>query len=133
LAGILGDLDWIITIIIVIIVLATILLLMKEGVDATKITVTGALVVSLIYLIFMSYFSHFPHLRVVENNFEDSSQPMNVQGNIASSSSVRELQVLGLHLQHTVLAKVSGFISSPGLISGDSVIEHLRHSLQLRG
>jgi len=26
----------------------------------------------------MSYFSHFPHLRVVANNFEDSSQPRNV-------------------------------------------------------
>jgi len=84
-------------------------------------------------LIFMSYFSHFPHLRVVANNFEDSSQPRNVQGSIAVSSSVREFQVLGLHLQQTVLAKGSGFISSPGLISGEGVIEHLRYSLQLQG
>jgi len=69
----------------------------------------------------------------VVNNFEGSSQPRNVQGSIAVSSSVRELQALGLHLQHTVLAEVRGFISSPGLITGDSVIEHLRYSFQLRG
>ncbi len=59
MAGILGELDWIITIIIVIIVLATILLLMKDGVDATKITVTGALVVAIIYLIFMDWGAGF--------------------------------------------------------------------------
>jgi Na+/H+ antiporter NhaD/arsenite permease-like protein len=54
-----GEFDWIITIIIVVIVLATILLLMKEGVDATKITVTGALIVALIYLIFMDWETGF--------------------------------------------------------------------------
>ncbi len=59
MAGILGELDWIITIIIVIIVLTTILLLMKEGVDANKITVTGALVVSIIYLVFMDWGAGF--------------------------------------------------------------------------
>jgi len=59
LANMVGEFDWIITIIIVVIVLATILLLMKEGVDATKITVTGALVVSLIYLIFMDWETGF--------------------------------------------------------------------------
>ena len=49
------ELQWIATIIIVLIVLATILLLMKEGIDATKITATGALLVAIIFLIFMDW------------------------------------------------------------------------------
>ena len=83
MAGILGDLDWIITIIIVIIVLATILLLMKEGVDATKITVTGALVVSLIYLIFMDWGAGFTEnleYEVVPHNYlEALAKTVNVE------------------------------------------------------
>jgi len=55
LAGLLGELQWIGTILIVLIVLATIILLTKEGIDTTKITATGALVVSLIYLILMDW------------------------------------------------------------------------------
>ena len=46
---------WIPRIIIIIIVLVTILLLIKEGIDSTKITVTGAIVVTLVYLIFMDW------------------------------------------------------------------------------
>jgi len=55
LSGLLGELQWIGTILIVIVVLATIILLTKEGVDSTKITATGALVVTLIYLILMDW------------------------------------------------------------------------------
>ncbi len=44
------NLNWIAAIIIVVIVLVTVLLLMKEGIDATKITVAGALIVSILYL-----------------------------------------------------------------------------------
>ena len=83
MAGILGELDWIITIIIVIIVLTTILLLMKEGVDATKITVTGALVVSIIYLIFMDWGTGFIEnleYEVVPHNFlEALAKTVNVE------------------------------------------------------
>ncbi|MHA1667460.1 MAG: SLC13 family permease [Candidatus Heimdallarchaeaceae archaeon] len=53
--GILPEgLEVIATIIVVIIVLATIFLLMKEGIDATKITVTGAVVVSIVYLLLVN-------------------------------------------------------------------------------
>ena len=55
MAGLLGELQWIGTILIVIIVLITIILLTKEGIDTTKVTATGALVVSLLYLIFMDW------------------------------------------------------------------------------
>ncbi len=55
MAGLLGELQWIGTILIVLVVLATIILLTKEGIDSTKITATGALVVSLLYLILMDW------------------------------------------------------------------------------
>ena len=55
MAGLLGELQWIGTILIVIIVLITIISLTKEGIDTTKVTATGALVVSLLYLIFMDW------------------------------------------------------------------------------
>ena len=82
MASVLDNYGWIVTIIIVIIVLATILLLMKEGVDATKITVTGAVVVALIYMFFMDWklgfeenlsFEHVPH-----NFLEALAQTINV-------------------------------------------------------
>ncbi len=83
MASILGELDWIITIIIVIIVLATILLLMKDGVDATKITVTGALVVALIYLIFMDWGAGFVEnleYEVIPHNYlEALAKTINVE------------------------------------------------------
>ncbi len=83
MASVLDNYGWIVTIIIVIIVLATILLLMKEGVDATKITVTGAVVVALIYMFFMNWkvgfeenlsFEHVPH-----NFIEALAQTINVE------------------------------------------------------
>ncbi len=55
MAGLLGELQWIGTILIVLVVLATIILLTKEGIDSTKVTATGALVVSLLYLILMDW------------------------------------------------------------------------------
>ena len=79
----LDNYGWVATIFIVIIVLATILLLMKEGIDATKITVTGAVLVSIIYLFFMNWqlgfeenlsFDHVPH-----NFLEALSQTINVE------------------------------------------------------
>ncbi|MHA1557069.1 MAG: SLC13 family permease, partial [Candidatus Heimdallarchaeota archaeon] len=83
MAGILGELDWIITIIIVVIVLATILLLMKDGVDATKITVTGALVVAIIYLIFMDWGAGFVEnleYEVIPHNYlEALAKTINVE------------------------------------------------------
>jgi len=83
LVSVLDNYGWIVTIIIVIIVLATILLLMKEGIDATKITVTGAVVVALIYMFFMNWklgfeenlnFEHVPH-----NFIEALAQTINVE------------------------------------------------------
>ncbi|MCE7739033.1 MAG: hypothetical protein GPJ50_06620 [Candidatus Heimdallarchaeota archaeon] len=83
MASVLDNYGWIVTIIIVIIVLATILLLMKEGVDATKVTVTGAVVVALIYMFFMDWqlgleenlsFEHVPH-----NFLEALAQTINVE------------------------------------------------------
>ncbi len=83
MASVLDNYGWIVTIIIVIIVLATILLLMKEGVDATKITVTGAVVVALIYMFFMNWklgfeenlsFEHVPH-----NFLEALARTINVE------------------------------------------------------
>ncbi len=79
----LDNYGWIATIFIVIIVLATILLLMKEGIDATKITVTGAVVVALIYLFFMDWqlgFAENLSFEHVPNNFlEALSQTINVE------------------------------------------------------
>ncbi|MCG3255263.1 MAG: hypothetical protein KAU62_04185 [Candidatus Heimdallarchaeota archaeon] len=83
MASVLDNYGWIVTIVIVIIVLATILLLMKEGVDATKVTVTGAVVVALIYMFFMDWqlgleenlsFEHVPH-----NFLEALAQTINVE------------------------------------------------------
>jgi len=55
LVGLLGELQWIGTLLIVIIVLITIILLTKEGIDSTKVTATGALTVSLLYLVLMDW------------------------------------------------------------------------------
>ena len=55
MAGLLGELQWIGTILIVIVVLITIILLTKGGIDSTKITAIGALVASLLYLILMDW------------------------------------------------------------------------------
>lgn len=83
MVSVLDNYGWIVTIVIVIIVLATILLLMKEGVDATKITVTGAVVVALIYMFFMNWkvgfeenlsFEHVPH-----NFIEALAKTINVE------------------------------------------------------
>lgn len=78
------ELNWIAAIIIVLIVLATILLLMKEGIDATKITVTGAIVVAIFYLLVFSDwelgfeqnmgYEHVPH-----NFLEALAQTINVE------------------------------------------------------
>jgi Na+/H+ antiporter NhaD/arsenite permease-like protein len=78
------DLDIIAMIIIVLIVLGTILLLMKEGIDATKITVTGAIVVAVFYLIvFSDWKSGFEHNmgyeHVPHNFLEALAQTVNVE------------------------------------------------------
>jgi len=83
LSGLLGELQWIGTILIVIVVLATIILLTKEGIDSTKITATGALVVSLLYLILMDWekgfrdnlaFEHVP-----DNFLEALAKTVNIE------------------------------------------------------
>ena len=71
MAGLLGELQWIGTILIVIVVLATIILLTKEGIDSTKITATGALVVSLLYLILMDWKKGFEDNLAFETISED--------------------------------------------------------------
>ncbi len=77
------NLQWIATIIIVLIVLATILLLMKEGIDATKITATGALLVALIFLIFMDWEQGFvdnlQYHEVPESFLEALAKTINVE------------------------------------------------------
>jgi len=68
--NLLGELQWIGTILIVIIVLITIVLLTKEGIDSTKVTAAGALAVSLLYLVFMDWETGF-----VENlGFEEAPE-----------------------------------------------------------
>ncbi|MCG3227464.1 MAG: hypothetical protein H7645_11145 [Candidatus Heimdallarchaeota archaeon] len=83
MANVLGDYWYIATIIIVLIVLATIFLLMKEGVDATKITVTGAIVVALIYLIFMDWETGFSenlnYEHVSHNYLEALAKTINIE------------------------------------------------------
>jgi Na+/H+ antiporter NhaD/arsenite permease-like protein len=84
LAGLIPEnLQWIATIIIVLIVLATILLLMKEGIDATKITATGALIVAIIFLIFMDWEQGFvdnlQYHEVPENFLEALAKTINVE------------------------------------------------------
>ena len=83
MAGLLGELWWIGTILIVLIVLVTIILLTKEGIDSTKITATGALVVTLLYLILMDWkkgfaenlaFEHVP-----DNFLEALAQTVNIE------------------------------------------------------
>ena len=83
MAGLLGELQWIGTILIVLVVLATIILLTKEGVDSTKVTATGAIVVSLLYLILMDWkkgfeenlaFEHVP-----DNFLEALAKTVNIE------------------------------------------------------
>ncbi|MCE7738478.1 MAG: TRAP transporter large permease subunit [Candidatus Heimdallarchaeota archaeon] len=83
MAGLLGELWWIGTILIVLVVLATIILLTKEGVDSTKVTATGAIVVSLLYLILMDWkkgfeenlaFEHVP-----DNFLEALAKTVNIE------------------------------------------------------
>ncbi len=74
---------WIPRIIIIIIVLVTILLLIKEGIDSTKITVTGAIVVTLVYLIFMDWEEGFTenlaYEEVPHNFLEALAKTVNVE------------------------------------------------------
>ncbi len=74
---------WIPRIIIIIIVLVTILLLIKEGIDSTKITVTGAIVVTLVYLIFMDWEKGFTdnlaYEEVPHNFLEALAKTVNVE------------------------------------------------------
>ncbi len=83
MAGLLGELQWIGTILIVIIVLITIILLTKEGIDTTKITAAGALAVSILYLILMDWekgfvenlgFEEIPH-----NYLEALAKTVNIE------------------------------------------------------
>jgi len=84
LAGLIPEnLQWIATIIIVVIVLATILLLMKEGIDATKITATGAILVSIFFLIFMDweqgFIDNLQYQEVSDNFLEALAKTINVE------------------------------------------------------
>ncbi|MBY9000540.1 MAG: TRAP transporter large permease subunit [Candidatus Heimdallarchaeota archaeon] len=103
MAGILGDYDYIMTIIIVIIVLATILLLMKEGVDATKITVTGALVVALLYLIFMDWEAGFI------DNLEYEVVPHNYLEALAKTVNVEAIVIIFSVSIIVAITKGAGF------------------------
>ncbi|NPD89816.1 MAG: TRAP transporter large permease subunit [Asgard group archaeon] len=78
------DLDIIAMIIIVLIVLGTILLLMKEGIDATKITVTGAIIVAVFYLIVFSdwktgFENNMGYEHVPESFLEALAKTINVE------------------------------------------------------
>ncbi|MCG3222311.1 MAG: hypothetical protein H7641_13105 [Candidatus Heimdallarchaeota archaeon] len=83
MANVLGEYWYLATIIIVLIVLATIILLMKEDVDATKITVTGAIVVALIYLILMDWETGFSenlnYEHVSHNYLEALAKTINIE------------------------------------------------------
>ncbi len=81
--GILPEqLNIIATIVIVVIVLVTILLLMKEGIDATKITVTGAIVVTIIYLIFFNNWRQGFH-----DNLQMEIDPLDMNANFLEALS----------------------------------------------
>ena len=71
-------------------------------------------------------------LKENEANFEDSSQPRNVQGGNAASGDIGKLQALGLQLQHTVLAEERVHLLA-GTHYWRYIIEHPRCPLQLRG
>ncbi|MCG3215506.1 MAG: TRAP transporter large permease subunit, partial [Candidatus Heimdallarchaeota archaeon] len=81
--GILPEqLNIIATIVIVVIVLVTILLLMKEGIDATKITVTGAIIVTIIYLIFFNNWRQGFH-----DNLQMEIDPLDMNANFLEALS----------------------------------------------
>ena len=88
MASVLDNYGWIATIVIVLIVLATILLLMKEGVDATKITVTGAVIVSLIYMFFMNWEIGF------EENLSYEAVPHNFLEALARTINVEAILII---------------------------------------
>jgi Na+/H+ antiporter NhaD/arsenite permease-like protein len=81
--NLLGELQWIGTILIVIIVLITIVLLTKEGIDSTKVTATGALAVSLLYLVLMDWEKGFVENlgfeEVPEHFLEALAQTVNIE------------------------------------------------------
>ncbi|MBY9001974.1 MAG: hypothetical protein KGD64_13735, partial [Candidatus Heimdallarchaeota archaeon] len=83
MVGLLGELQWIGTIIIVIIVLATIILLTREGIDSTKVTGFSALAVSLFYLIFMDWEKGFRENLAIEevphNFLEALAKTVNIE------------------------------------------------------
>ena len=103
MASILGDFEWIGTIIIVIIVLATILLLMKEGIDATKITVSGALAVALVFLLLMDWETGF------EQNLEYEVVPHNFLEALAKTINVEAILIIFSVSIIVAITKGAGF------------------------
>ena len=81
--NLLGNFQWIGTILIVIIVLITIILLTKEGIDSTKVTAAGALAVSMLYLVLMDWETGFVENlgfeEVPEHFLEALAQTVNIE------------------------------------------------------
>ena len=98
------ELNWIAAIIIVLIVLATILLLMKEGIDATKITVTGAIIVSIFYLLVYSDWQYG-----FEHNMEYEHVPGNFLEALAQTVNVEAIVIIFAVSIIVALTKGAGF------------------------
>ena len=81
--NLLGELQWIGTILIIIIVLTTIILLTKEGIDSTKVTAASALAVSILYLILMDWEKGFTEnlgfTEVPHNYLEALAKTVNIE------------------------------------------------------
>ena len=88
MAGLLGELQWIGTILIVIIVLITIILLTKEGIDSTKITAIGALAATLFYLILMDWEKGF------EENLAFEEVPHNYLEALAKTVNIEAIIII---------------------------------------
>jgi len=88
LAGLLGELQWIGTILIVIIVLITIILLTKEGIDSTKVTAIGALAATLFYLILMDWEKGF------EENLAFEEVPHNYLEALAKTVNIEAIIII---------------------------------------
>ena len=98
------EMNWIATIIIVLIVLATILLLMKEGIDATKITVTGAIIVAIFYLLVYSDWQYG-----FEHNMEYEHVPGNFLEALAQTINVEAIVIIFAVSIIVALTKGAGF------------------------